>query len=429
MQTNDSDLSKVIRDYFKQLRDPASSEAAEVPVLPTVKPEEAGRTAQSLLEILQHDRESEQYTREAITGPLQALLKEGFRETAAAYLENEPAALVLLEPSDVLLIACNEATIALWVNERSKSERAKEERPKSQSQTEKQLKNLLVKQILNLPSETVDDTLANWVCRSIDTKEIWKTVPVVASRVSTDQETPLFDLVLLRDKDGSFVTGWLRGDMNRLQPCAERIRNKPRLLRHVFLQAANWMQHHHAGVLTPLYTSLISSLLQSRGQQRAEASGYLLRLAGALVPLAPSSRTTEALLQDLQKLSLHISNEFEDSNDSHRTWVFFQSGTIEIKNGKEDDLSPEQAKHLILALMRARKGKEPLIELESAFVNLGGFRFGEVGETVTYEPTIHNDLEGGLLPGDSVIITQSGLRHDACTSNLVKADVRNNQPE
>tara|TARA_R100000951_G_C2626165_1_gene176072 strand:+ start:117 stop:497 length:381 start_codon:yes stop_codon:yes gene_type:complete len=85
-------------------------------------------------------------------------------------------------------------------------------------------------------------------------------------------------------------------------------------------------------------------------------------------------------------------------------------------------LEQEQAKLLCNALRRARNGKDPLIELESACVNLGATRFGEVGEVVAYDATIHDDLDGGILPDDPVKIMLSGLMFpDGAT---VRAEVR-----
>jgi hypothetical protein len=55
-------------------------------------------------------------------------------------------------------------------------------------------------------------------------------------------------------------------------------------------------------------------------------------------------------------------------------------------------------------------------------VNLGASRFGEIGEVVTYDATIHNDLDGGLLPEDPVTIVRPGLKFP--NGATVKADVR-----
>jgi len=79
-------------------------------------------------------------------------------------------------------------------------------------------------------------------------------------------------------------------------------------------------------------------------------------------------------------------------------------------------------KELCNALRRARNGKDPMVELESACVNLGATRFGEVGEVVAYDATIHDDLDGGILPDDPVKIMLSGLMFPDGTT--VKAEVR-----
>jgi len=408
----DSTLSKALKKRFESRRKSEGSEVPPQPDLPVIQPAEAELAIRQILEKLDEDKEHDSGWFETILEPFQILLNKDFRETIAACFEFDPKILGRLEIHDLPLLACTEATVSRWIKERAHGDSA----------VGKRLTADLVKHATQYPGEALKTALASWVCRTIDAKQIRKLVPLVAADLENPPEQRLIEQALLRDKNGDFATAWLRDNRERLESTASRIHSNPKLLRHVILLAPKWIRHPHADVLPPLYVALMQDLPGSQRKQRAEASGRLLSLAGALVPVAEKSKSAGVLLHQLQQLGLKAWKDAAKTNERHRTWAFIQSGNRTLTGDKDSELRPDQAKHLGIALMRARKGKDPLVELESAAINLGGVRFGEVGETTSYDATIHNDLDGGLLPGDPVVVVRPGLRYGG--ANLVKVDVR-----
>ncbi len=337
------------------------------------------------------------------------LLEYGLPATVAALLEYDQS-FKHLELADLPLIACTEDTIGRWIEARS-----------SESSDARSLAKELIDLCLEEPEKALGSALARWTCRNIDLKSLRRLIPVVAADGQQQPGKDLLGIVLLRDKGGDFITRWLK-EYGRTEATAERIKASPRLIRHVLNSSEKWFQHPNADLLTPIYMELIGDLPSSTGKPRAELSGRLLSLAGSLVPIAERHPAATNLLQQLQTLGLNTWMASSESKDRHRTWAFIQAGNQALSSDEEDTLSPKQAKHLGVAVLRARKGKDPLAELESAYVNLGGERYGCEGETVTYDATIHNDMDGGLLPGDPVTIIRSGIR--CGDSGIVKADVR-----
>lgn len=78
----------------------------------------------------------------------------------------------------------------------------------------------------------------------------------------------------------------------------------------------------------------------------------------------------------------------------------------------KDDSRPlvdlEAAKVLKIAFDHIRRGTDTLSLLESTAFNLGLRPFDEPGSRVTYDPLVHEDTVGGLLPDDEVEVTRKG---------------------
>ena len=226
---------------------------------------------------------------------------------------------------------------------------------------------------------------------------------------------------MLRDQDGDFITRWLKTDQTRVESAAERVLGDSRLLGHVIDISPKWLDHPGADTLLPLYLALFRDFSMTSGRSRADFSGLLLTLAGKLVPIATSSGVVRELLDKLESHGARVWKGSQNSAVSGRTWIFLQSGKDLLESEERNSLGPDQARQLVLAVRRARKGKDALIELESACANLGAEDLGSAGDHVEYDPAVHKDLKGGLLPGDEVTISRKGFRFS--DDELVKADV------
>lgn len=88
----------------------------------------------------------------------------------------------------------------------------------------------------------------------------------------------------------------------------------------------------------------------------------------------------------------------------------------------QKELTSKQAQILAIALEKAREGKSATKVVEMAMFNLGMRPYGEVGEKVSHTGLKYQDTEGGIWPGDPVIILERGWSLDG--KPVIKAPVR-----
>lgn len=416
MHTCDSKTAKALQDYLTKKSETAQpTESSDAPrILPAdVDPDLQQRLYAILAASAAGCEEPVSTNGIPVLDSYRVLLAGGFPETVGVLLQYDPTLLGWIEIGDLELIACTEANIGRWIDAGLTGD------PAEKMARADELRTVATKE----PERALMSALATWCCKSADVKQLRKLVPLVAADLARGSQLRLLEVVALRDKDGQFMTSWLRASADHLEPAAERIRANPKLLRHAIDSVPKWFRHPNAEALPPLFMEVVRDYPRTTGKKRAEVSGIILTLAGALVTIIDNSSAATTLAQELQSMALGLWKSAVDTGDRHRTWAPIQSGNHTLSAGSGPGLSPDQAKQLGLAIIRARKGKDALTELESAYVNLGATRFGEVGNSVSYDATIHNDLDGGLLPGDPVTIVRTGLRFG--DAGVVKADVRN----
>ena len=83
------------------------------------------------------------------------------------------------------------------------------------------------------------------------------------------------------------------------------------------------------------------------------------------------------------------------------------------------------ARELALAMDKAQQGFDAKEILAVAARNLGLVPFGKKGETVHFAPIRHQDIEGGILPGDRAGLREGGWSYE--DSIIVRAKVKQNK--
>lgn len=74
-------------------------------------------------------------------------------------------------------------------------------------------------------------------------------------------------------------------------------------------------------------------------------------------------------------------------------------------------MTTEEARHILVAMSKVNHGLNPIQVLEALALNVGLEKVGSIGLRTEYDPKIHLDTEGGLLPGDMVNVINHGWKH------------------
>lgn len=345
---------------------------------------------------------------------VELLRNSGFPSSVSAALAAMDQELAELEFEHIRLIAFRESTIDNWLKRKAGKD----------DELLNPLKECLIELAISDPQFALASELYSWFSRNLEAKRLRESKPLLAAASARHhpKAAAMFAVLVAKDKSGDFVIDWISEGEERLKSLVELSQIDSQLFDVLQKGAPAWLKHGRANLLVGLYTGMHSNLGSRTGNNRADSVAQLLTLAGTLLPLAENNEAAASILQQLQAISLAVWKEAGESPDRHRTWAIIQAGNQSLAPSQSDTLTPLQAKHLGIALIRARKGKDALLELESAYVNLGGEKFGKEGESVEYDATIHNDVDGGLIPGDPVIIIRPGIRCGA--SGIVKADVK-----
>jgi hypothetical protein len=95
-----------------------------------------------------------------------------------------------------------------------------------------------------------------------------------------------------------------------------------------------------------------------------------------------------------------------------RTWVLQNLRQESLRREEGLQLASEWVRHLASAFENAARGFSATEILTAMANNVGLTSVGTKGELVRYDPIRHEDLDGGLLPGDPAFIKEVGLAHD-----------------
>lgn len=344
---------------------------------------------------------------------VEQLRSSGFPLSASSALAAMELELAELGFEHIRLIAFRETTIDHWIKQKAGKD----------DELLRSLKERLIDLAISDPQMTLASELYSWFARNLDAKRLPDSKPLLVAAAARHhpKAAEMFAILVPKDKSGDFIIGWISDGEERLKRVIELSQIDSRLFDALQKAAPAWLKHGQANLLIDLYGGMHSNIGSLTGSKRAESTAQLLTLAGALLPLAEVNEAASAILQQLQTISLAVWKEAGDSQDRHQTWAIIQAGNQSLAPRQSNTLTPLQAKHLGIAVIRARKGKDALLELESAYVNLGGERFGEIGAIVAFDATIHRDVKGLLYPGEQALVTRSGIR--CGDAGIVKAEV------
>ncbi len=153
---------------------------------------------------------------------------------------------------------------------------------------------------------------------------------------------------------------------------------------------------------------LFEPLAFAEGEDREFFTAELARLGTGILIAGRRTQISNDVLAVIQKHTRQLCNLTKGQDSKSRTWVLENLNEEEkIADGKIA-ITQNGARHLARALEEANQGFSAKEILTVLARNFGLVAIGKSGDTVIYNPLQHEDMAGGLLPGQPVSIEESG---------------------
>jgi hypothetical protein len=241
------------------------------------------------------------------------------------------------------------------------------------------------------------------ILRALGTEE-----PALSPAIRTDD----LGAVFARDKRGALLAALLRNtglDDARLNAIATGIRNNPQAVKNVAEVLPALMGKEQTGErATAMATAIFSQVAVSNAEARQILTVALARVCtGVLIAGRKSSRTDDVLMMASEIMEqLRLSTR--EAPLKAKTWLFENLAEEPASPDHRLHITREGMRHLASAFEKAGEGFAAGEILHALSENLGMGVVGTTGETVVYDPIRHQDIDGGLLPGDTAVVKECG---------------------
>lgn len=157
-----------------------------------------------------------------------------------------------------------------------------------------------------------------------------------------------------------------------------------------------------------LVDDLFERILEAEGSEREFVTAALARLGSGILVQDRRGPQADMVLRLIAEAARRLRNLTKDEADQARTWVLEKlSVGVESVVGKAH-VTIDGARHLALAFEKAAQGFAAKDILSATMRNLGLTLVGKKSEAVSYDPLQHEDVDGGMVPGDGTVIVEPG---------------------
>lgn len=271
---------------------------------------------------------------------------------------------------------------------------------------------------LNEPTSTLESPIADWFLKNakLDKSDALFSIALRTKDRPLGLPTPeeLVRVGVKRDKKAALfrlVVSTLSDDNAAQCRFARVVLHTPEaaVLYAEAIRSQKLLKAHEPGVIT-FIRALASAAItesQTRPEIRRTASLALIRLVSGALILHPPDKPQPSFVHK----ALLALEDLELAADSEKlralTWVAHPLKQ-NAPQSHSSLVSPEAAKVLKVAFDNVDQDTAALPLLESIAFNLGMAQLGTAGERVQYDPLLHEDTIGGLLPGDQVEVIRKG---------------------
>jgi len=158
----------------------------------------------------------------------------------------------------------------------------------------------------------------------------------------------------------------------------------------------------------------------SEGKNRRKACGAVARLGSSFLLAGNLSASGADALKIVAEIGEELRNLSRDPATAKNTWALTDLGMEKEAEGAF--ITPEGARRWAFAFEEATKAGQNTARLEALGHNLGLRPLAEVGQALSFNPGLHEDSEGGILPDEPVVAITTGWALDQ--KSVVRARVR-----
>jgi hypothetical protein len=167
---------------------------------------------------------------------------------------------------------------------------------------------------------------------------------------------------------------------------------------------------------------LFDGVVTSEGSDREFATAMVARLGTGILLADRRTSNSDEVLALIRKITRQLRNLTKGETEQSKTWVFESLHEEDRPSDGKLCVNLQGARYVALAFEKAGQGFDAKDILAMTARNLGLSPIGKKGETTSYDPLRHDDIEGGLLPGEAVLIEQEGWAIESET--VARAKVR-----
>jgi hypothetical protein len=257
----------------------------------------------------------------------------------------------------------------------------------------------------------------DWLAQRAKPKDLTKLAGLLISdRIRSRHLPPGEDVLrtaLLRDKAGDLLRACL-GIAKENPPAFDRLRvtlvGTPKLVEHFIGCLPKTISGPNGDVAARMFEAWLPSFPETAVTARETLSGSLLTLAGQLLLLPKRKEIQNRLLELLANNVLPCLLVMEQAGATGGFWLLGRAQDLAEARKPTQNISRYGAGLLASSLEKAKSGfsAEPL--LQALALNLGLEPISTAGENVSFDPTIHEDIAGGLLESNPARIVESGWR-------------------
>jgi hypothetical protein len=270
--------------------------------------------------------------------------------------------------------------------------------------------------LLDQPNKTYATAGANWLIKRPKPELAMPVIELFLARQPRPGYLESWDEVLRvalkKDKLGELLVSLVRfhlQDDDGIASLIEIIRSNRTLFKIIVDRLPMILARKESDISIVEFVSLlfdVSPLLE--GNERKLVIAAMARLGADILMSDRATPNSEAVLAFISKAMRQIRNLTKGEAARSDIWVLEKVNDEEKPADGKLCVSLQGARYIALAFEKADQGfpVKDILTITARYLGLSPIN--KKGDTVLYDPLQHEDIEGGLVPGELVTILESG---------------------